>query len=133
MVRTYRAHNEFVHWIGRFEIAQKRLLESWLDVLVLSDLPYVGTAELLAAMTDEQRLQYNQLKNDEERNTYQTTLKEQTITNRRNQHQQNFPLNLLSLIFSVQADLSEQQTERMLCLVNEHQANCNASVYISPG
>ena len=74
MFRTYRGQNEFVHWIGRFEIAQKRLLASWLDLLDLSDLPEVGSAEFLAALTDEQRLQYNALQNDEERTAYQITL-----------------------------------------------------------
>ena len=43
MIRTYRGQSEFVHWIGRFEIAQKRLLASWSDLLDLSDLPEVGT------------------------------------------------------------------------------------------
>ena len=46
--RTYRGQNEFVHWIGRFEIAQKRLLASWSDLLDLSDLPEVGSAEFVA-------------------------------------------------------------------------------------
>ena len=39
MFRTYRGQSEFVHWIGRFEIAQKRLLASWSDLLDISDLP----------------------------------------------------------------------------------------------
>ena len=74
----------------------------------MTDLPDVGTAEFLAALTGEQRQQYNQLPNDEERHTYQVTLREQTIANRRTQHQNNFPLsdNLMSLIFLVQADLN---------------------------
>jgi len=76
-----------VHWIGRFEIAQKRLLASWADLLDLSDLPEVGTAEFLAAFTDEQRQQYQLLQTDEDRLNYQVTLREQTITNRRAQHQ----------------------------------------------
>ena len=112
-----------MHWIGRFEIVQKRLLASWLDLLDLSNLPEVGTAEFMAALTDEQRLQYNALQNDEERNTFQVTLREQTIINRRNQHQQNFPLsdNLLSMIFLVQADLNEQQRERFVSSMNIRQ------------
>jgi hypothetical protein len=52
-----------VHWVGRFEIAQKRLLASWADLLDLSDLPEVGTAEFLAAFTDEQRQHYQLLQN----------------------------------------------------------------------
>eukprot|EP00435_Cladocopium_sp_Y103_P071712 s158_g38.t1 len=48
LFRPYRGQNEFVHWRGRFEIAQKRLLASWSDLLDLSDLPEVGTADFTA-------------------------------------------------------------------------------------
>ena len=50
LFRTYRGRHEFVHWKGRFEIAQKRLLASWTDLIDLTDLPDVGTAEFLAAL-----------------------------------------------------------------------------------
>ena len=76
LLRTYRGQHEFVHWIGRFEIAQKRLLASWADLIDLSDLPEVGTPEFMAALTEEQRQQFNVLQTDEERATYQTTLVE---------------------------------------------------------
>ena len=73
MFRTYRGQSEFVHWIGRFEIAQKRLMASWSDLLDLSDLPEAGTQAFTAALTDEQRLHFNQLATDEERLNYQVT------------------------------------------------------------
>ena len=64
MFRIYRGQHGFVHRIiGRFEIAQKRLLASWANLLDLSDLPEVGTAEFLAAFTDEQRQHYQLLQN----------------------------------------------------------------------
>ena len=69
MFRTYRGQNEFVHWIGRFEIAQKRLLASWSDLLDISDLPDAGTPAFTAALTDEQRLHYNQIAADEDKRT----------------------------------------------------------------
>ena len=121
LFRTYRGQNEFVHWIGRFEIAQKRLLGIDRDALI--DLPQVGTAEFLAALTDEQRQHYQQLPNDEERMTYQATLREQTISNQRAQHQNTFPLsdNLMSLIFRFQADLNEQHRERFVPSMNIRQ------------
>ena len=120
MFRTYRGQSEFVHCIGRFEIAQK---PSWSDWLDLSDLPEVGTAEFTAAFTDEERLHYQQLTTDEERLNYQVTLREQTITNRKAQHQNQFPLsdNLMSLIFLVQSDLNEQQRERFVSSMNIRQ------------
>ena len=116
MFRTYRGQSEFVHWIGRFEIAQKRLLASWSDLLDISDLPEAGTPAFTAALSDEQRLHYNGIITDEDKLTYQQELREQTITNRRTRHAQQFPLsdNLISLIFLVQADLNEQQRERFV-------------------
>ena len=104
-------------------IAQKRLVASWADLLDLSDLPEVGTAEILAAFTDEQRQHYQLLQNDEERMNYEVTLREQTITNRRSQQQNAFQLsdNLMSLIFFVQSDLNEQQRERFVSSMNIRQ------------
>ena len=123
LFRTYRGQHESVHWISRFEIAQKRLLASWADLIDLSDLPEVGTPEFMAALTEEQRQQFNVLQTDEERATYQVTLREQTIANRRVQHQNNFPLsdNLMSLIFLVQADLNEQQRANFVSSMNIRQ------------
>ena len=123
MFRTYRGQSEFVHWIGRFEIAQKRLLASWSDLLDLSDLPEAGTQAFTAALTDEQRLHYNQIAADEDKLAYQQELREQTITNRRTRHAGQFPLsdNLMSLIFLVQADLNEQQRERFVSSMNIRQ------------
>ena len=43
MFRMYRGQSEFVHWIGRFKIAQKRLLAAWSDLLDLSNLPEPGS------------------------------------------------------------------------------------------
>ena len=107
LFRTYRGQHEFVHWKGRFEIAKKRLLASWTDLIDLTDLPDVGTAEFLAAFIDAQREHFQNLANDEERMNYQVTLREQTITNRRGQHRNAFPLsdNLMSLTFLVQSGL----------------------------
>ena len=123
MFRTYRGQSEFVHWIGRFEIAQKRLMASWSDLLDLSDLPEAGTQAFLAALTNEQRAEYNNIADEEDRLTYQQTLRETTTTNRRNEHQRAFPLsdNLMSLIFLVQADLNEQQRERFVSSMNIRQ------------
>ena len=54
---------------------------------------------------------------------YQQDLREQTITNRRTRHAQQFPLsdNLMSLIFLVQAGPNEQQRERFVSSMNIRQ------------
>ena len=125
MFRTYQGQSEFVHWIGRFEIAQKRLLASRSDLLDISDLPEAGTPAFTAALTDEQRVHYNGIVTvtDEDELIYQQELREQTITNRRTRHAQQFPLsdNLMSLIFLVQAGLNEQQRERFVSSMNIRQ------------
>ena len=95
--------------------------------------PEAGTQAFTAALTDEQRLHYNQIAADEDKLAYQQELREQTITSRRTRHAAQFPLsdNLMSLIFLVQSDLNEQQRE-LFCLVHEHPSDSNASVYLSP-
>eukprot|EP00435_Cladocopium_sp_Y103_P071242 s243_g37.t1 len=110
LFRTYRGQNEFVHWIGRFEIAQKRLLASWSDLLDLSDLPEVGTADFLAALTATRQAKMANLPDDDARRAYRATLRETTIANRKRDHMATFPLsdNLMSLTFLAQADPNEQ-------------------------
>ena len=56
----------------------------WSDLLD-SDIPETGTQAFIAALTDEQRVHHQQLQTDtdEERLNCQTTLREQTITNRK--------------------------------------------------
>ena len=107
-------------------------MASWSDLCDLSDLPEVGTADFLAAMTDEQRNQFNMLQTEDERSTYQTTLREQTIANRRTAHQNGFPLsdNLMSLIFLVQSDLNEQQRERFVSSMNIRQVAMPQYTYL---
>ena len=58
MFRTYRGQSEFLHWIERFEIAQKRLLVSWSDLLDISDLLEADSQACTTALTDEQELHY---------------------------------------------------------------------------
>ena len=120
MFRTYRGQSEFVHWIGRFEIAQKRLLASWSDLLDISDLPEADSQAFTTALTDEQELHYNGTVKDEDKLAYQQELHEQAIANRRTRHAGQFPFsdNLMSLIFLVQADLNEQQRERFVSSMN---------------
>ena len=54
------------------------------------------------------------------------------MANRRNQHQNNFPLsdNLMSLIFLVQADLHEQQRERFVSSTNIRQIAMPQHTYL---
>ena len=102
LFRTYRGQNEFVHWIGRFEIAQKRLLASWADLIEMSDLPDVGTAEFLAALTERKA----RISGDPSRTNHHksaSTTPEQFST-----------LREFDAIGFLIADLNEQQRERFV-------------------
>eukprot|EP00435_Cladocopium_sp_Y103_P070107 s520_g34.t1 len=132
LFRTCRGQNEFVHWIGRFEIAQKRVLASWNDLLDLPDLPEDGTDEFIAALTVAQQLDMQNLPNDDARTAFQTTLRETAISNRRRDHVPMFPLsdNFMSLIFLVQADLNEQQQERFVSSMKIRQISMPQCTYL---
>ena len=60
------------------------------------------------------------------------TLREQTITNRKAQHIQDFPLSdtVMSLIFLVQADFNEQQRERFVSSMNIRQIAMPQYTYV---
>jgi hypothetical protein len=60
------------------------------------------------------------------------TLREQTITNRKAQHFQDFPLSdtVMSLIFLVQADFNEQQRERFVSSMNIRQIAMPQYTYV---
>eukprot|EP00435_Cladocopium_sp_Y103_P029203 s108_g7.t1 len=132
LFRTHRGQNEFVHWIGRFEIAQKRLLAPWSDLLDLSDLPDVGAADFLAAITAAQQAEMANLPDDDAHRACQVTLRETTIANRRRDHMAMFPLsgNLMSWIFLAQADLNEQQRERLVSSMNIRQISMPQYTYL---
>eukprot|EP00435_Cladocopium_sp_Y103_P018922 s1589_g4.t1 len=132
LFRTYRGQNEFALWIGRFEIAQKRLLASWNDLLDLANLPEVGTADFLAALTAARQAEMANLPDDDAGRAYQVTLRETTIANRRRDHMAMFPLpdNLMSLIFLAQADLNEQQRERFVSGMNIRQISIPQYTYL---
>ena len=103
--------------IGRFEIAQKRLLASCSDLLDISDPPELGHLRQHSLMSKDCTIM------DEDKLAYQQELREQTIANRRTRHARQFPLsdNLMSLIFLVQADPNEQQRERFVSSMNIRQ------------
>jgi hypothetical protein len=60
------------------------------------------------------------------------TFREQTITNRKAQHIQDFPLSdtVMSLIFLVQADFNEQQRERFVSSMNIRQIAMPQYTYV---
>ena len=133
MFRTYRGQSEFVHWIGRFEIAQKRLLASWSDLLDLSDLPQPGTQAFTAALTDEQRLHYNQIAADEDKLAYQQELREQNHCKQKDQTCRTVPIvRQFDVTDFPSSSRPQRATTRAFCLVHEHPSDSNASVYLPP-
>ena len=130
MFRTYRGQNEFVHWIRRFEIAQKRLLASWSDLLDLSDLPEVGSQAFVAAFTEEQRIHYQQLNTDEEKLNTKRPFENRLLQIERPNIRLNFRCRIvLDFLGTIRP---QRTTARALCFINEYSSNRNASIYLSP-
>ena len=115
MFRCYRGNQEFVLWIGRFEVTSRRVLTAWMD-LFHHDIPEVTTVEFLALLNPAVRQQINDLQDPDEQRQRLTEIREEQINVLRNAHRQQFPLtdNLMSLVFLVQADLNENQRERFV-------------------
>ena len=107
-LRCYRGQSDLLRWIGRLSVVRKRLQDSWMDLL---------------AVVEENDLQFLQdllEVNNRRANDQQVPIEAQDawpewLDRRRRRHAEGFPINdnLFALMFTVQADLSEQQRERL--------------------
>ena len=115
LFRCYRGNQEFVLWIGRFEVTSRRVLTAWMD-LFHHEIPEVTTIEFFNLLTPAARQQINDMQDPEDQRQRLTELRDEQINILRNAHRQQFPLtdNLMSLVFLVQADLNENQGERFV-------------------
>ena len=59
LFRCYRGNQEFVLWIGRFEVTSRRVLTAWMD-LFHHDIPEVTTVEFFALLNPAVRQQINE-------------------------------------------------------------------------
>ena len=111
LFRCYRGNQEFVLWIGRFEVTSRRVLLQHGWILFHHDIPEVTTIEFFNLLNPAARQQTNDIADPEEQRQRLTELRDEQINILRNAHRQHFPLtdNLMSLVFLVQADLNENQ------------------------
>ena len=131
LFRCYRGNQEFVLWIGRFEVTSRRVLTAWMD-LFHHDIPEVTTIEFFNLLTPALRQEVNDLQDPEDQRQRLTELREAQINNLRNGHRGQFPLtdNLMSLVFLVQADLNENQRERFVTSMSLRQIDMTQYTYL---
>ena len=131
LFRCYRGNQEFVLWIGRFEVTSRRVLTAWMD-LFHHDIPEVTTVEFFALLNPAVRQQINDLQDPDEQRQRLTEIREEQINVLRNAHRQQFPLtdNLMSLVFLVQADLNENQRERFVTSMSLRQIDMAQYTYL---
>ena len=131
LFRCYRGNQEFVLWIGRFEVTSRRVLTAWMD-LFHHDIPEVTTVEFFALLNAAVRQEINDLQDPDEQRQRLTEIREAQINNLRNGHRGQFPLtdNLMSLVFLVQADLNENQRERFVTSMSLRQIDMAQYTYL---
>ena len=131
LFRCYRGNQEFVLWIGRFEVTSRRVLTAWMD-LFHHEIPEVTTIEFFQLLTPAIRQQINDIQDPDEQRQRLTELREEQINVMRNGHRAQFPLtdNLMSLVFLVQADLNENQRERFVTSMSLRQIDMAQYTYL---
>ena len=130
LFRCYRGNQEFVLWIGRFEVTSRRVLTAWMD-LFHHDTPGAETPQFVALLplAAQQVLQ-----NIEDADELRVRLQEahDEFVNVLRAARAQFPLtdNLMSLVFLVQADLDEIQRERFVTSMSLRQIEMNQYTYL---
>ena len=131
LFRTYRGNSEFVHWIGKFEIAVKRLTNAWMDLLEPTEFPEPNTVAFVQLLTPALQAEIQNIAAIADRVARATEIRDQLVEEEKTRHRNAFPLNdnLMSLIFLVQADLNEQQRERFVSSMSLRQVNMTQYTY----
>ena len=119
LFRQWRGSRQMVTWIGLFEITMRRLQNAWMDLY--RDLPEPQSVEFTNTLTLQQRQEVAALDAEDRPDAVQQ-IRNQRTEAARQQHQAAIPLpgNLIAMImiFIAQADLNEQQRERLASAMN---------------
>jgi hypothetical protein len=130
-MKAHRGSQELLRWIGRFAVLRKRLADFWMDLFE----PTLASDPTYYQAYSEQAQQAN------EAGQPPMSVEDFLIgynDMRRTVHQNGFPLsdNLFALIFTVLADLTEQQRENAISNVSPrpacprlHLCRCPGSVH----
>ena len=126
LFRCYRGNQEFVLWIGKFEVTSRRVLTAWMD-LFHHDTPGAETPQFVALLPAAAQ---QALQNIEDGDELRVRLQE--AHDEFEAHRAQFPLtdNLMSLVFLVQADLNEIQRERFVRSMSLRQVEMNQYTYL---
>ena len=111
LIRSHRGPMEFVKWIGKFTVMQKRVLDAWMDLQ--PQYTKQSSAYLEDVYTQNTINQANDQGQNLDPNDDSVFLAWRTRAATR--HKERFPLgeNLFALVFVIVSDLSEAQRERL--------------------
>ena len=105
LFQCYRGNQEFVLWIGRFEVTSRRVLTAWMD-LFHHDTPGAETPQFVALLPQAAQQALQNIEDAEELRVRLQEAHDEFVNVLRAAHRAQFPLtdNLMSLVFLVQAD-----------------------------
>ena len=117
LFRQWRGSREMVTSIGLFEITMRRLQNAWIDLY--RDLPEPQSVEFTNTLCLQQRQEIAATDAEDRPDAVQQIWNQRTEAAKQ-AHQAAFPLpgNLIATIFIAQADLNEQQRERLVSAMN---------------
>ena len=131
LFRCYRGNQEFVLWIGRFEVTSRRVLTAWMD-LFHHDTPGADTPQFVALLPAAAQQVLQNIEDHDELRLRLQEAHDEFVNVLRAAHRAQFPLtdNLMSLVFLVQADLNEIQRERFVTSMSLRQIEMNQYTYL---
>ena len=131
LFRCYRGNQEFVFWIGKFEVTTRRVLTAWMD-LFHHDTPGAETVEFFNLLPQAAQQALQNIEDAEEQRARIHAAHDEFVNALRTAHRAQFPLtdNLMSLVFLVQADLNEVQRERFVTSMSLRQVDMAQYTYL---
>ena len=108
LMRQHRGNMDFVKWIGKFTVVQKRVMEAWMDLLPQTTRQSPEYLEDVRHQNEINRVSgVNMLDSDA------VVVYNAWLQRRHQRHQDRIPLgeNLWALVFLVVSDLTETQRE----------------------
>ena len=111
LFKTWRGSKDYVTWITDFEIMLKKVQSAWMDLL-----PTVDIMDQQFTSIAQQEPEFLQAATPQAQHDVLEYLYGRFTARRTREHMRLFPIgdNLLAQLFLVQADLSENQRERLI-------------------
>ena len=111
LFKTWRGSKDYVTWITDFEIMLKKVKSAWMDLL-----PTVDIMDQQFTSIAQQEPEFLQAATPQAQHDVLEHLYGRFTARRTREHMRLFPIgdNLLAQLFLVQADLSENQRERLI-------------------